>query len=326
MTLLKKTRLIGVGHYLPAQVITNHDLPASLNTSDEWIFQRTGIKKRHFVASDEKCSDMAIAAARNAINMAGIAVDQIDMVIVATSTPDYIYPATAARVQAELGIPPCPFFDVQAVCAGFVYGLFIANQSMMLGSAKNILLIGVDVNSRIIDPTDRGTYVLFGDGAGAVVLTGVENNGQSTQPGIINCKIDGDGRERDKLFVDGGVATGTVGKVKMKGQEVFRFAVDKMSKVLEQCLTMAELSVSDIDWYIPHQANSRIMDAVCERLKMDRAKVISTVHEHANISAATIPVAMSLANQEKKFKPGQLLAMSALGGGFAWGGALVRWG
>ncbi|MDI9313091.1 MAG: beta-ketoacyl-ACP synthase III [Hydrotalea sp.] len=324
---LKKTRLVGVGHYLPARVITNHDLPASLDTSDEWIFQRTGIKKRHFVADGEKCSDMAIAAATAAIKTAGVAAGDIDMVVVATSTPDDTYPATAGLVQAALGISPGPFFDVQAVCAGFTYALFLANQSIMLGAAKNILVVGADVNSKIIDATDRATYVLFGDGAGAVILHGEKDSSDKNQPGIINCKIDGDGRQRDKLFVDGGVSsTGTVGKVKMKGQDVFRYAVDKMGKIVEQCLADADLTVADIDWYIPHQANSRIMDAVCERLKMDRAKVISTVHEHANISAATIPVAMSMANDDKKFKPGQLLAMSALGGGFAWGGALLRWG
>ncbi|MGI9461425.1 MAG: beta-ketoacyl-ACP synthase III [Alphaproteobacteria bacterium] len=327
MTLLKKARVIGLGHFLPSHVIHNDDLPIDLNTSDEWIFKRTGIKRRHFAKADEKCSDLAIAAARDAIAMADISPQKIDMVIVATSTPDDVYPATAGRVQSALAIPACPFFDIQAVCAGFVYGLFLANQSIMLGAAKNILLIGSDINSRIIDPADRSTYVLFGDGAGAMVLTHSDDNGDKKSSGIINCKIDGDGTMRDYLFVDGGISSnGTIGKVRMKGQEVFRSAVDKMSKVVEECLVMAALSVGDIDWYVPHQANSRIMDAVCEKLKLDREKVISTVDEHANISAATIPVAMNIAYNEKKIKSGQLLALSALGGGFVWGGALLRWG
>lgn len=330
---LWRSRVLGLGYYLPHRIITNSDLPKELETSDDWIVQRTGIQRRHFAANDERCSDLAIKAGAVALTAAGVRPSEIDMVVVATSTPDDIYPATAGKVQAALGIAPGPFFDVQAVCAGFTYALYLANQTIMLGDARNILVIGADINSRILDEKDRSTFVLFGDGAGAMVL-GAEKGGDDNAPGILIAKIDGDGRERDKLFVEGGAPGGIInssgtlsrGKVRMQGKEVFRFAVEKMSLIVEQCLAKKELTIADIDWYIPHQANKRIMIAVCERLKMDPAKIVSTVHEHANISAATIPLAMAMANDEKKFKTGQLLAISALGGGFAWGGALLRWG
>lgn len=322
----RSARILGLGSYLPETVITNRELPKHLDTSDEWIVQRTGIKKRHFVSNGQQCSDLAIIASQRALTAASIKPENIDLLVLATSTSDQIYPATAAKVQAALGIPPCPFMDVQAVCAGFTYALSIANNMLLLGQATTALVIGSDVNSAILDNQDRSTYVLFGDGAGAMVLR-AENYNAKMPLGIISCRLGGNGYERDKLYVDGGVSSNRqIGHVKMQGREVFRYAVEKMSEVVLQCLAEQNLNLNEVDWYVPHQANLRIIDAVAEKLKLPKEKIIITLQEHANISAATIPVAMAQAVAEHKFQSGQLIALSALGGGFAWGGALLRWG
>jgi 3-oxoacyl-[acyl-carrier-protein] synthase-3 len=316
----------GVGAYLPERVLTNDDLSTMVDTSDAWIRQRTGIARRHIAAEGESTADLACAASRQAMERAGIRTDEIDLVILATTTPDNTFPATATRVQERLGLRPCPAFDIQAVCTGFVYALTQADNMIRLGQAKCALVIGAEIYSRILDWTDRGTCVLFGDGAGAVVLRAETGNGHAAPRGVLATELGADGRFYDALYVDGGPAsTGTAGHVRMQGQEVFKQAVFRMSSLVSGLLEREGLSVSDLDWLIPHQANLRIINKVGDRLGVDPGKVIVSLEEHANTSAATIPLAMSHAMERQLFKPGDLLGITAMGGGFTWGAALVRW-
>ena len=323
---LARSQIVGVGCYLPEKVLTNEDLTAIVDTNDEWIVKRTGIRKRHIAADGELTSDLAVEAAQQAMAAAQVKADDIDLLILATTTPDNTFPATAARVQAKLGVTKGPAFDVQAVCSGFVYALATADNMLRLGQAKKALVIGAEVYSRILDWEDRSTCVLFGDGAGAAVLTAAEGNGQLPERGILSTHLFADGTRYDQLYVNGGPATtGTAGHVRMQGQEVFRFAVNSMASSVRTGLEANGLDIDDIDWLIPHQANSRIIGKVGDTLGVPSDKVIVTVQNHANTSAATIPLALTHGFERQLFKPGDLLALTAMGGGFTWGSAILRW-
>jgi 3-oxoacyl-[acyl-carrier-protein] synthase-3 len=314
--------IIGCGSYLPKKILTNFDIAKIVDTNDEWISSRTGIKQRHIAADDEKTSDMAAAAAKDAIQKAGIAVSEIDLIIVATTTPDTTFPSTAVSVQALLGINTGAAFDVQAVCSGFVYALSIADNFIKAGQCKNVLVIGADKMSCILDWSDRNTCVLFGDGAGAVILRGADE----ADRGILSTNLYSDGTLTAILNTNGGASSsGTVGKVTMQGQEVFKHAVEKMSESVKFALKNQNLSVADIDLLIPHQANSRILDMVAKKLKIAEDKVVSTVASHANTSAASIPLALNQAYIDGRVNKGDLLAFTALGGGLTWGTCLLRW-
>ena len=324
---MQRSLVLGCGAYLPERVVTNDELAKKVDTSDEWIVQRTGIRQRHFAAEGELTSDLAIAASKGAMRKAGVEAADIDLVIVATSTPDNTFPATATKVQAALGVRQGAAFDVQAVCAGFIYALSVADNMIRLGQVRTALVIGAEVFSRILDWEDRGTCILFGDGAGAIVLGGSENSesAASSGAGVLSTHIFSDGRFYDMLYVDGGPgSTGKAGYLRMVGKEVFRHAVSRMSEAVETAVDHNNLTLSDIDWLIPHQANVRIIDSIGKRLKMPRDKVVVTVATQANTSAATIPLALTAAQDDGRLKPGNLLALSALGGGFSWGSALIR--
>lgn len=321
---MRQSLITGTGSYLPEKVVTNADLTEVMETSDEWIRQRTGIEKRHVVADGEKTSDLAIAAARNALDSAGLTATDIDCIIIATTTPDDTFPATAATVQAGLEAVNAFAFDVQAVCAGFVYGLDVGDAMIRSGKASKALVIGAESFTRILDWEDRSTSVLFGDGAGAVVLEADEEN---SGWGILASTLYTDGRFRDILYVDGGVSsTGTVGHVRMKGKEVFRHAVEKLSSSMEEALSHSGLDASEVDWLVPHQANIRIIDSMQRKLGLDGNKVVRTVNEHANTSAASIPLALDTAVRDGRIKPGHVIAFEAIGGGLSWGAALARFG
>lgn len=323
---MRRSIIRGVGAYLPEKVLTNDDLSKMVDTSDEWIKQRTGIERRHIAADGEFTRDLAAKAATAALQHAGVAADDIDLIILATTTPDNTFPATAARVQDMLGVTKGPAFDVQAVCSGFVFALTQADNMIRLGQATRALVIGAEIYSRILDWQDRGTCVLFGDGAGAVVLEASEEEGGNTDRGILATALGTEGRCYDHLYVDGGVATTqTAGVVKMAGKEVFRQAVSRMSESVEKVLADCHLSKADLDWVIPHQANIRIINKVGEKLGLGEDKVVVTVQEHANTSAATIPLAMAHGVKTGAFNRGDLLALTAMGGGFTWGAALIRW-
>lgn len=316
----------GVGAYLPEKVLTNDDLSKMVDTSDEWIRQRTGIARRHIAAEGETTTDLACKAAEKALAYAGMTAADVDLVILATTTPDNTFPATATRVQARLGVSQGPAFDIQAVCTGFVYALTQADNMIRLGQAKCALVIGAEIYSRILDWEDRGTCVLFGDGAGAVVLKGETGNGAEAERGVLSTVLGADGRFYDSLYVDGGPGTtGTAGYVRMQGQEVFKHAVSRMSSLVSGLLADQGLTSEDLDWLIPHQANVRIINRVGDKLKIPKEKVVISVQEHANTSAATIPLAMNHAVERQLFKPGDLLGLTAMGGGFTWGAALIRW-
>ena len=316
----------GTGHYLPARVVPNAEFAATLDTSDEWIVSRSGIERRHFAADGEFTSDLAIHAARAALENAGLTPTDIDAVVVATSTPDFTFPAVATQVQAGLGIRQGFAFDVQAVCAGFVFALANANALLVAGQAKRALVIGAETFSRIMDWTDRGTCVLFGDGAGAVVLEAQAGTGANTDRGILSCDLNSDGQYRDILYVDGGVSrTGSAGVLKMQGREVFRHAVEKLAATATAALDRAGLGASDIDWIVPHQANLRIIKGTAQKLGLSMDHVVVTVQDHGNTSAASIPLALSVANAAGRFKPGQLLVLEAIGGGLSWGAVALRW-
>jgi 3-oxoacyl-[acyl-carrier-protein] synthase-3 len=316
----------GVGAYLPERVLSNDDIAKIVDTNDAWIRQRTGIARRHIAADDQLTSDLALEASRAALTNAGLSVDDVDLIVLATTTPDNTFPATATRLQAKLGVTKGAAFDVQAVCSGFVYALAQADNMLRLGQAKCALVVGAEIYSRILDWEDRGTCVLFGDGAGAVVLQAQESGNGAGDRGILSTRLGADGRFYDALYVDGGPATSqTSGFVRMQGQEVFRHAVKRMSETVEEALAAADLSLSDLSWLIPHQANSRIIDMVGKKLGMDPAQVVVTVEEHANTSAATIPLALTHGVERQLFKPGDLLGLTAMGGGFSWGAALIRW-
>jgi 3-oxoacyl-[acyl-carrier-protein] synthase-3 len=323
---MRRSILRAVGAYLPERVVTNDELAKTLDTSDEWIRERTGIGRRHIAAPDELTSDLATRAAERALVRAGIAPEAIDLVVVATSTPDHPFPATATAVQRKLGIGPCIAFDLQAVCAGFAYALATADNFIKVGQAETALVIGAETFSRILDWNDRSTCVLFGDGAGAVVLSSRESAGSSADQGILATALAADGRHYAHLQVDGGPsATQTVGHLRMNGREVFRHAVAELSAAAMQVLHATGLSIEQVDWLIPHQANKRIIDAVGKRLAIPSAKVVMTVEDHANTSAASIPLALDQLFASGRLERGDLLLMNAMGGGFAWGAALARW-
>jgi 3-oxoacyl-[acyl-carrier-protein] synthase-3 len=316
----------GVGHYLPARTLTNAELAKQVDTSDEWIVQRTGIRERHIAADNEKTSDLAIAAAKAALANAGMTPADIDLIVLATSTPDLTFPATATTVQAELGITRGAAFDLQAVCSGFVYAMATTDQYLRSGDFKRALVIGAETFSRILDWNDRTTCVLFGDGAGAVVLERTEQPGTREDRGILISKLRSDGRHRSKLFVDGGPgSTKTVGHLRMEGKEVFRHAVGMITDVIEEAYAATGYSSEDIDWFVPHQANLRIIDGSAKKLKIAPNKVVVTVDKHGNTSAASIPLALSVAAGDGRIKKGDLVLLEAMGGGFTWGSTLLRW-
>jgi len=321
-----RTVIKGCGGYLPARVLTNADLAKIVDTSDSWITERTGIKQRHIAADGELTSTMGTAAARMALDDAGLAPEDIDLIILATSTPDQTFPATAVTIQAELGMTHGAAFDMQAVCSGFVFAMATADSYLKSGQFKRALVIGSEAFSRILDWRDRSTCVLFGDGAGAVVVEAQKLNGALTDRGILATSLRSDGRYRDKLYVDGGPSsTGTVGHVRMDGPEVFRHAVTKISEVIDATLTQAGYKASDIDWFVPHQANKRILDGAARKLGLDPARIIVTVDKHANTSAASIPLALSQGRVDGRIKAGDLVLLEAMGGGFTWGAVLLRW-
>ena len=316
----------GVGSYLPAKVVTNDDLAKLVDTSDEWIRQRVGIKQRHIAADGEFTSDLAVAAARQALDRAGMVPDDIDLIIVATTTPDYTFPSAATLVQMKLGIHHGFAFDVQAVCSGFVYAVTTADSYIKNGLARRVLVIGAETFSRLLDWTDRTTCVLFGDGAGAVVMERVDLAEGEPERGVLASALRSDGHHWDKLYVDGGPSTtGTTGHVHMQGPEVFRHAVGKITDVVYAALEQAGYSVADLDWFVPHQANKRIIDGAGAKLGLPPEKVVVTVDRHANTSAASVPLALSAAVADGRIKPGDLVMLEAMGGGFTWGASLIRW-
>jgi 3-oxoacyl-[acyl-carrier-protein] synthase III len=312
----------GCGSYLPAEILTNEDLAKSVDTSNEWIVQRTGIRSRHLAAAGEMTSDLALAAAREALADAGLEAGDVDLIVLGTSTPDNTFPATAAAVQAGLGMTNGFAFDVQAVCSGFVYAVAVADKFLISGQHKRALVIGAETFSRILDWTDRTTCVLFGDGAGALVLEAQEGG----ERGVLTTHLRSDGRHKSKLFVDGGPSsTGTVGHLRMEGREVFRHAVGMITDVIRDAFEATGESAQSIDWFVPHQANRRIIDASAQKLGIAPEKVVVTVDRHGNTSAASIPLALAEARRDGRIKQGDLVLLEAMGGGFTWGSALIRW-
>jgi 3-oxoacyl-[acyl-carrier-protein] synthase-3 len=313
------TRIAGVGSALPARIVRNADLPATLETSDDWIISRTGIRQRHIAGEGELTSDLALVAAQRALDTAGWTAADIDAVIVATTTPDDTFPATAAVVAARLGCRIIPAFDVQAVCSGFLYGLGVADSFSRAGTAQRVLLIGAEVMSRLVDWTDRGTCVLFGDGAGAFALEG------GTEPGMRSIELASDGSLRDILYVDGSPVRGNLGHLRMQGREVFRHAVYNMSTAMQTAASKAGIALQDIDWVVPHQANQRILDGVARAAGIDPARVISTVADHANTSAASVPLAFDVAIRDGRIKRGHTVMLAAMGGGLTWGACVLTY-
>ena len=322
---MRRSCVIGCGSYLPQQVLTNDDLAARVETSDAWIVERTGIRQRHIAADGEMTSDLAREAAQAALQAAGLEIESIDLLVMATSTPDNTFPATATRVQAQLGMTAGAAFDVQAVCAGFVFGLATADNFIKAGQADTALVIGAECFSRILDWEDRTTCVLFGDGAGAVVLRAEEGQGTPDDRGVLSTRLHSDGRHYDLLYVDGGVSsTQSTGHLRMTGREVFRHAVVNLAAVTEEAIAAAGVSSEAVDWLVPHQANKRILDATARRLGLPAEKMIVTVEHHANTSAASIPLAFSEAVGDGRIRPGQLIVVEAMGGGFTWGAGVIR--
>lgn len=318
--------ILGCGGFLPANVVSNDELAKRVDTSDEWIVQRTGIKRRHIAMEGETTSCLAVKAAEAALKNAGIGADAVDLVVVATTTPDNTFPSTACRVQARLGVTQGFAFDVQAVCSGFVYALAMADNFIRLGQAKTALVIGAETLSRLLDWNDRATCVLFGDGAGAVILQAAEGKGDISDRGILSTHLHADGRHYDKLYVDGGPgSTATTGRMRMEGREVFRHAVTRLSEVVDETLAASGLAPGAIDWLVPHQANKRIIDGIAKKLKLPEERVVLTMEDHANTSAASIPLALGVAVADGRIKRGQLVLLDAMGGGFTWAAALVRW-
>lgn len=319
--------VLGCGSYLPEQVVTNAQLAARIDTSDEWIVQRTGIRERHIAAEGEFTSHLAIKAAQAALTDAGVDAQSIDLIVLATSTPDNTFPATAVAVQHGLGINHGAAFDLQAVCSGFVFALATADNFLRTGAFKRALVIGAETFSRILDWNDRGTCVLFGDGAGAVVLEAEAQPGKAaTDRGIVTTHLRSDGRHKAKLFVDGGPSsTQTVGHLRMEGREVFKHAVGMITDVIVDAFQATGLNADSIDWFVPHQANKRIIDASAHKLHIAPEKVVLTVDRHGNTSAASIPLALSVARKDGRIKRGDMVLLEAMGGGFTWGSAMVRW-
>lgn len=323
-----RSLVLGCGSYLPERIVTNAQLSNVVATSDEWIVERTGIRERRIAADGEMTSDLAFAAASRALEHAGVKPGEIDLIVLATTTPDRTFPATAVRVQAMLGMTSGAAFDVQAVCSGFVYALALADAMIRSGQARTVLVIGAETFSRILDWSDRTTSVLFGDGAGAVVVRADKTNGvaNGAARGILSSHIHSDGNHADLLYVDGGPSsTGTVGHVRMHGREVFRHAVVNLAQVVDEALAANGLARNDIDWLVPHQANKRILDATGRKLGLPKSRVVTTVDRHANTSAASIPLALDEAVRDGRIRAGHLLLLEAMGGGFTWGANLVRW-
>ncbi|MCC4233603.1 ketoacyl-ACP synthase III [Sphingobium soli] len=325
--MIRRSILLGTGSALPKRVVTNAELTETVDTSDEWIVERTGIRMRHIAGEGETTATLATDAAKAALEAAGLTAQDIDLIILATATPDQTFPASATKVQAALGIDDCVAFDVAAVCSGFLYAVTVADSMIQSGAAQHALVIGSETFSRILDWEDRTTCVLFGDGAGAIVLGAEES--AATDPrsarGILASKLHADGRHNQLLYVDGGPSTtGTVGKLRMKGQEVFRHAVVNLASVLNEVMSLAGLDARDIDWLVPHQANARILDATARKLKLPAERVIVTVDRHANTSAASVPLALDLAMRDGRIKAGDLVVLEAMGGGFTWGACVLR--
>ncbi|SFG20487.1 3-oxoacyl-[acyl-carrier-protein] synthase-3 [Palleronia marisminoris] len=320
-----RAQIVGVGHYLPERVVENSWFEDKVETTDEWIRSRSGIERRHFAADGETTSDLAAHAARAALADAGLGADDVDAVIVATSTPDLTFPSAATMVQDKLGMSHGFAFDVQAVCAGFVFALSTANAMIVSGQARRILVIGSETFSKIMDWTDRGTCVLFGDGAGAVVVERAEGEGTSDDRGILSTDLNSDGRHRDILYVDGGVSTQTTGYLRMEGREVFRHAVDKLARTAHTALEKAGLDADAVDWVVPHQANIRIIKATTQKMGISMDRVVVTVQDHGNTSAASIPLALSVGRDRGQIKRGDLLVTEAIGGGLTWGSVVLRW-
>jgi len=325
-TTVTRAAIVGCGHYLPERVVPNSEFSARLDTSDDWIVSRSGIERRHFAAPGEATSHMATHAAQAALDDAGLAADDIDAILVATSTPDLTFPSVATMVQAGLGLTRGFAFDVQAVCAGFVYALAQANALIVTGMARRVLVIGAETFSRILDHDDRSTAVLFGDGAGAVVVAAIPGTGTSDDRGILSVDLQADGSQKDILYVDGGPSTtGTAGCLRMEGREVFRQAVEKLTATAETAIEKAGLTPADVDWIVPHQANLRIIRATAHRLGVPMERVVVTVQDHGNTSAASIPLALSVTASQGRFKPGDLIVFEAIGGGLVWGSVVLRW-
>lgn len=321
-----RSQVAGCGSYLPAEAVSNDELAKRVDTSDEWISKRTGIKQRHLAAAGELTSDLGINAARAALEHAGATVDELDMIVCATTTPDETFPATATRIQAELGMTRGAAFDIQAVCSGFIYALAVADNFVRCGQARSVLVIGAETFSRILDWEDRGTCVLFGDGAGAVLLRAANGADGSADRGILSTHVYSDGRHHDALYVDGGPSsTRTTGVVRMEGREVYRHAVVRMAEAIDAALECNGMTPGDIDWLVPHQANRRIIESMAKRLNLPEDRVVITVDRHANTSAASIPLALCEAVSDGRIQQGDLVLMEAMGGGFTWGSALVRW-
>ena len=316
----------GIGAYLPERVLTNRELESMVDTSGDWIVQRTGIRQRHIAAEGETTSMLATQAAERAMAAAGVSAQDIDLIVVATATPDYTFPSVATQVQAALGITQGAAFDVQAVCSGFVYAIAIADKFLVSGSHKRALVIGAETFSRLLDWEDRTTCVLFGDGAGAAVLSAQPGAGTVEDRGVLTSHLRSDGRHREKLFVDGGPSTtGTTGHLRMSGKEVFRHAVGMVTDVMTDAFNATGLTVDDLDWFVPHQANERIIDASADKIGLDRNKIVKTVSLHGNTSAASVPLALAAATADGRIKKGDIVMIEAMGGGFTWGAAIIRW-
>lgn len=323
---MTRARAVGCGHYLPATVVTNDELAARIDTTDEWIRTRTGIRRRHVAADGEKTSDLAINAARAALANAKLTGPDIDAVVLATATPDQTFPSTATRVQHAIGMNGGFAFDLHAVCAGFIYGIANANSMIVSGMARRVLVIGAETFSRILDWNDRSTCVLFGDGAGAIILEASEGNGTAADRGVLGTCLHSDGAHNDILYVSGGPSTTRdSGVLRMEGREVFRHAVVKLAEVAEEVMEKVGVSGAEVDWIVPHQANLRIIESTAKKAGVPMNKVVVTVHDHGNTSAASIPLALAVAVTDGRIKPGNLLLMEAIGGGLAWGSALLRW-
>ncbi len=325
MTELHRAVITGIGAYLPENIVTNEDLSKRVETTDAWIYARTGIRRRHVARDDEMTSDLALAASRQAMSRAGLGAEDLDLIVLATTTPDSTFPATATRVQAELGVTQGAAFDIQAVCSGFIYALSVADNAIKLGQSRNALVIGAETFTRLLDWNDRSTCVLFGDGAGAVTLSRA-TDGNADDRGILSTHLHSDGRFYNLLYVDGGPSsTGTTGHVRMLGPEVFKHAVNKLSDSVEEALAANGMTSADVDWFVPHQANKRIIDSTAKKLGISTDRIILTVDEHANTSAASIPLALETGVRDGRIKKGDLVVLEAIGGGLSWGASVVRW-
>ncbi|MFY0645823.1 beta-ketoacyl-ACP synthase III [Sulfitobacter geojensis] len=317
--------VIGCGHYLPSRVVENAEFEATLDTNDEWIRSRSGIERRHFASEGETTSSMATAAAKAALNDAGLEADDVDAIVLATSTADFTFPSAATMVQDQLGMTRGYAFDVQAVCAGFVFALSNANALIVSGQAKRVMVIGAETFSKIMDWTDRSTCVLFGDGAGAVLLEAQDGTGDASDRGILATDLNSDGRHRELLYVDGGVSTGTTGYLRMQGNQVFRHAVGKLAATATTAMERAGIAPQDVDWIVPHQANIRIIQGTAKKLGLPMENVVVTVQDHGNTSAASIPLALSVGRERGQIKAGDMIVTEAIGGGLAWGAVVLRW-